>query len=55
MLNSPIHSVLVGAALCGVIGTATALIRCETPFTVPANNLLHNAQGPELEGACTSP
>jgi hypothetical protein len=44
---------LTGSIVDGA--TATALIRCDTPFTVPANNLLHNAQGPELDGACTSP
>jgi hypothetical protein len=36
--------------------TETALIYCDgTTFTVPASNILHNGQGPELGGNCVSP
>jgi len=36
--------------------TEIALIYCGgTPFTVPASNILHNRQGPELGGNCVSP
>jgi hypothetical protein len=36
--------------------SASALVYCDgTAFTVPASNLLHNGQGPELGGSCVSP
>jgi hypothetical protein len=33
--------------------TATALVFCETSFAAPASNILRNAVGPRLGGACT--
>ena len=50
ILDGSLH--LTGNIAAG--STETVLVYCDSPFTVPANNLLHNAQGPELGGACTS-
>src|SRR5262245_46186124 len=51
LITAPNTLALIENTVSGA--TATALIYCETSFTVPASNNLRNTVGPRLGGACT--
>jgi parallel beta-helix repeat protein len=51
LITAPNSLALIENTVSGATGTA--LVFCETAFAVPASNILRNAAGPTLGGACT--
>src|SRR5262245_3740679 len=53
LITAPNTLALIQNTISGATPAPIGLVFCETPFVVPAGNILLNAAGPALQGACT--